>query len=201
MPTHDEMIRLCAGRWQIPLLALASASEGFRFAEAVRRLGLARGVARASLDALIEEGWLARNPGHGHPLRPEYVLTAEGRDAGKWSEAVMRAREELGLAPDALTRWSLPLLVVLAHGEARFGALAENLAPVTPRALSLTLKAALAAALVTARPAGQLPAGGGLRADRAGPAVGGGRRGLTAYPASRVRAVRSRSCDSSIAAR
>jgi len=149
MPTHDELIRLCAGRWQIPLLALASAGDGLRFAEAVRRLGLARGVARASFDALIEGGWLARNPGHGHPLRPEYVLTPEGRAAGPWCEAVMRARDALGLAPDALTRWSLPLLVVLGDGEARFGTLAERLAPVSPRALSLTLKAALAEALVT----------------------------------------------------
>lgn len=155
MPTTDELIRLCAGRWQIPLLALASAgakaSGGLRFAEAVRRLGLARGVARASLDALVAGGWLTRNPGHGHPLRPEYVLSETGRAAGQWSEAVMAARAGLGLAPDALTRWTLPAIAVLAAGEARFGGLSEALAPVSPRALSLTLKAALAEGLVTRR--------------------------------------------------
>ena len=143
MPDLPELIRFSAGRWLIPLLALASAGDGLRFAEAVRRLGLARGVARASLDALVAGGWLARNPGHGHPLRPEYVLTERGRAAGVWSEAVMAARGGLGLAPDALTRWTLPLVAALGHGEARFGELAAALAPVSPRALSLTLKAAL----------------------------------------------------------
>jgi DNA-binding HxlR family transcriptional regulator len=151
MPTTEELIRLSAGRWLVPLLALASAHGGLRFAEAVRRLGLARGVARSSLDALIAGGWLARNPGHGHPLRPEYVLTAKGEVAGGWSEQVMAAREALGLAPDALTRWTLPLTGALANGEARFGELAEALAPVTPRALSLTLKGALARSLVARR--------------------------------------------------
>ena len=148
MPTHDELIRLSAGRWQIPLLALASAGGGLRFAEAVRRLGLARGVARATLDALIAGGWHARNPGHGHPLRPEYVLNAKGSAAGAWSEAVMRVRGELGLAPEALTRWTVPLVATLAGGEARFGTLAAALAPVSPRALSLTLKGALGETLV-----------------------------------------------------
>jgi DNA-binding HxlR family transcriptional regulator len=148
VPTFDELIRLSAGRWLIPLLARASAGGGLRFAEAVRGLGLSRGVARASLDALVCGGWLARNPGHGHPLRPEYVLTADGAAAGTWSEAVMRTRADLALAPEALTRWTLPLAAVLADGEARFGALAEALAPVTPRALSLTLKAAIGEGLV-----------------------------------------------------
>jgi DNA-binding HxlR family transcriptional regulator len=155
VPTTDELIRLSAGRWLIPLLALASAgaeaSGGLRFAEAVRRLGLARGVARASLDALIAGGWLARNPGHGHPLRPEYVPTARGAAAGAWCEAAMAARAELGLAPDDLTRWTLPVAAVLGAGEARFGELSAALAPVSPRALSLTLKAALARDLVTRR--------------------------------------------------
>ena len=155
MPTTDELTRLSAGRWLVPLLAMASkdanAGGGLRFAEAVRRLGLARGVARASLDALVAGGWLARNPGHGHPLRPEYVLTGAGRAAGEWSEAVMAARAELGLAPDALTRWTLPLVAALAGGEARFGALSAALAPVSPRALSLTLKAALAERLAARR--------------------------------------------------
>lgn len=155
MPNLDELIRLSAGRWQIPLLALASAganaSGGLRFAEAVRRLDLARGVARASLDALIGGGWLARNPGHGHPLRPEYVLTGQGRAIGAWSEAAMAARAGLGLAPEALTRWTLPLVAALAGREARFGELSTTLAPVSPRALSLTVKAALAEQLIARR--------------------------------------------------
>ncbi len=151
MPTDQELIRLGAGRWLIPLLALASAGGGLRFAEAVRRLGLTRGVARASLDTLVAGGWLMRNPGHGHPLRPEYILAGRGAALGAWSERVMAARAALGLAPDDLTRWTLPLLAALDRGEARFGELSAALAPVSPRALSLTLKAALAHELVARR--------------------------------------------------
>jgi len=151
MPNSRELTRLSAGRWLIPLLALAGAGHGLRFAEAVRQLGLARGVARAGLDALIAGGWLVRNPGHGHPLRPEYLLTGQGKVLGAWSEAVMAARAELGLAPEALTRWTLPLVDALSGGEARFGELATALAPVSPRALSLTMKAALAERLVSRR--------------------------------------------------
>jgi len=151
MPTLDELIRLSAGRWLVPLLALASAGQGLRFAEAVRRLGLARGVARGSVDALVAGGWLARNPGHGHPLRPEYVLTERGGLAGAWCERAMAARSSLGLAPETLTRWTLPLVAVLARGEARFGELSAALAPVSPRALSLTLKAALGQELIARR--------------------------------------------------
>lgn len=150
MPSGDELMRLSAGRWLIPLLALASAGGGMRFAEAVRRLGLARGVARDSIDTLVAGGWLARNPGHGHPLRPEYVPTTAGKVAGAWCERVMAAREALGLEPAALTRWTLPLLAALGE-EARFGELATALAPVSPRALSLTLKAALAEGLIARR--------------------------------------------------
>ena len=63
----------------------------------------------------------------------------------------MAARAELGLAPDALTRWTLPLVAALAGREARFGELSAALAPVSPRALSLTLKAALAERLAVRR--------------------------------------------------
>ena len=63
----------------------------------------------------------------------------------------MAARADLGVAPEALTRWTLPAIVVLAAGEARFGELSAALVPVSPRALSLTLKAALAAKLATRR--------------------------------------------------
>ncbi|HWK42142.1 MAG TPA: winged helix-turn-helix transcriptional regulator [Croceibacterium sp.] len=151
MPTTEDLIRLSSGRWLVPLLALASGQDGLRFAEVLHRLGLARGVARASLDALVAGGWLARNSGHGHPLRPEYVLTQRGVAAGVWAEQVMAAREALGLAPDALTRWTLPLAGRLATGEARFGEISTALSPVSPRALSLTLKGALAHRLIGRR--------------------------------------------------
>lgn len=150
MPGMDDLIRLSAGRWLIPILALADARGGLRFAEAVRTLGIARGVARANFAALLGGGWLTPNTGHGHPLRPEYRLSFPGVQTAQWAAAVMSAREELGLAPDGLTRWTLPLIAAL-DDERRFNELSERLRPISPRALSLTIKQAMADGLVTRR--------------------------------------------------
>lgn len=146
-----DLVRLSAGRWLIPLLALAGERDGLRFAEAVRRLGLARGIAHSSLDTLVEGGWLFRNPGHGHPLRPEYLLTSRGQEGAEWCVRVMQARDQIGLVPTGLTRWTLPLVSELAQGEARFSRLRVSLEPVSPRALSLTLKSAIGSGLIDRR--------------------------------------------------
>jgi DNA-binding HxlR family transcriptional regulator len=147
MLTDADLMRLTAGRWLLPLLALIGERQGARFAEMLG-LGLSRSVLSASLDQLIEAGWLRRNPGHGHPLRPEYVLTDEGGPAAALAQRVTAARDALGLPPDALSRWALPAARRLSDGPARFSALQAALAPVTPRALSLALKQMQASGLI-----------------------------------------------------
>jgi DNA-binding HxlR family transcriptional regulator len=47
-----------------------------------------------------------------------------------------------------LSRWSLPVAARLSGAEERFTALRNSLSPVTPRALSLTLKQMMGADLV-----------------------------------------------------
>ena len=79
MIAETEFRKLVAGRWLVPLMAHVGAEEGARFAAMRARLGLSRSALAASLAQLQEAGWLRRNPGHGHPLRPEYILTAAGR--------------------------------------------------------------------------------------------------------------------------
>ena len=145
----DARLRsLMAGRWLIPLMALLAADGGSRFAVMLARLGLSRSALAASLDQLVREGWVARNPGHGHPLRPEYVLTEPGLDVAAFCQRVMATRTRLGLEPGQLSRWSLPVVSRLSRSDARFTPLRAALAPVTPRALSLTLKQMLATDLV-----------------------------------------------------
>ena len=138
-----------AGRWLLPLMAhVAEAGGGARFAAMRAATGASRSALAASLAALAEAGWLARNSGHGHPLRPEYVLTPAGEPVAAFCQGVMAGRERLGLEPGMLSRWSLPLVARLDGGTARFSALRDSLRPVTPRALSLTLKQMLQADLV-----------------------------------------------------
>ena len=142
-----DLKRLTAGRWLVPLMAHLAAAGGSRFA-AMLALGPSRATLAASLRQLQEAGWVGRNPGHGHPLRPEYLLTDAGAPIANVARNVMESRARLGLEPAQLSRWSLPVVARLRDGEARFSALRKSLLPVTPRALSLTLKQLLGARLI-----------------------------------------------------
>ena len=139
---------LISGRWLIPLMAHLAEARGSRFAVMLARLGLSRSALTAGLDMLARQGWVVRNPGHGHPLRPEYVLTEAGLEIGAFCMRVTATRAQLGLGPTQLSRWSLPVVSRLSRSDARFTPLRTALAPVTPRALSLTLKQMLSAELV-----------------------------------------------------
>ena len=141
MIAEAELRTLMAGRWLVPLMAhVADVGGGSRFAAMLAALGASRSALTASLAALQDAGWLARNPGHGHPLRPEYVLTPAGEPIAAFCAQVMAQRAKLGLEPGQLSRWSLPLVARLDREKARFSTLRVSLRPVTPRALSLTLK-------------------------------------------------------------
>lgn len=151
MISGADLRRLSAGRWSVPALALMSREGGARFGVLVRRLGISRSVLSSHVEALMKAGWIRRNPGHGHPLRPEYLLTEAGRPVAAWCERVMAERERLGLESRHLGRWALPVLIDLRPGRKRFSDLQAELRPVTPRALSLTLKRMLDVELVDRR--------------------------------------------------
>ena len=151
--TLDTVRRLSAGRWLIPVLAAMADGEGARFSVLTRELTVSKSILSATLDRLQRDGWIRRNPGHGHPLRPEYNLTEAGRTAAAWSHEVMAQRRKLGLEPGVLGRWSLPLVGGIGPGWQRFSALQQFLSPITPRALSLELTALRGAELVDRREA------------------------------------------------
>lgn len=135
------LVQLGSHRWLVPLLADLAAHKGARFVELIHRLGLPRDSLTRTLDAAATIGWVQRNPGHGHPLRPEYVLTETGKAAAARAATINEAQAAIGLPPGAATRWSLPLVAGIGAGHHRFNALARLLAPATPRALSQGLSA------------------------------------------------------------
>jgi len=132
----STLIALCHHRWSLPVIAEIGRTRGSRFATLVGRLGLAGESLRRTLAYLQDEGLVARNPGYGHPLRPEYVLTTEGAriapDATRLL-AALRGREDVGLK-----KWSLPVMAELDRPR-RFSELRAAL-PATARALALALK-------------------------------------------------------------
>ncbi len=89
-----------------------------------------------------------RNPGVGHPMRPEYMLTEEGHEAGPAVAALITALRERDLEEVALRKWSLPVLHALSRGQRRFSQLKIALPGITPRALTLALKDLLNARLI-----------------------------------------------------
>lgn len=135
----DALRTLSSKRWLAPILAQMAGESGSRFAALARTLGMSKSVLSVHLDALEKLGWIMRNPGHGHPLRPEYLLTVKGASLAEHCARIVRVRDRLDLGPRALGRWSLPILAELAGGPLRFSALQQRLDPVTPRALSLGL--------------------------------------------------------------
>src|SRR6476661_4515185 len=137
----EDLRVLAAGRWTVPVLALLAVEQGARFARLAGALGMPRDSLVHTLAQLGAAGWVVRNPGHGHPLRPEYLLTPSGEAVAAAAARMMAVRRRLDLAPTSLPRWSLPIIGTL-HGAdwRRFTDLRNALAPVTPRALSLNLQ-------------------------------------------------------------
>lgn len=133
----------------MPILAELHRAAGSRFVPLANRLGLSRESLRQTLGALIAAGLVMRNPGYGHPLRPEYVLTATGRRIAPACVELVETLQRLDFETGGLKKWSIPVLLALAR-ERRFTELREALA-VSPRALTLALKELADAGLVERR--------------------------------------------------
>ncbi len=127
-------------RWTAPILAELHVSGGCKFVTLVNRLEISRDALGNTLRALAKAGWVGRNPGYGHPLRPEYILTRSGSRLGPSCVRVMQTLQRLGIERIGLRKWSLPIVYALTLGETRFSQLRAVWPDLTPRALTMTLK-------------------------------------------------------------
>ena len=163
-----ELIAFFHHRWAPPALALLSERGGARFVELQRKLDVGRESLRSALAALIDLGYVERNPGYGHPLRPEYVVTPAGRELGAAAARILAAGD-----PELLLRkWSVPVLAALDE-ERRFSELRAALEGITPRALALALRELEAGRLVRRAVLPTHPPSTLYRATPAGRRVGG----------------------------
>jgi DNA-binding HxlR family transcriptional regulator len=136
-------------RWALPILAQLANTGGSRFVPLANELGVSRDALRQTLDALIDVGLVMRNPGYGHPSRPEYVLTEDGRGVATVCARLLSELRRRGIDDVVLKKWSLPILCALT-AESRYGDLRRTVGA-TPRALTLTLKELVARGLVERR--------------------------------------------------
>lgn len=145
------LVRLCHHRHAAPVAAEIARRDGCRFVELQSALGLSPASLRNALEAAIALGLAGRNPGYGHPLRPEYVPTATGLLlAGPWL-ALWRAVESSDATELAGRKWTLPVIDAIAAGHQRFAQIGAALCGVTPRALAVTLRDLVEAGLVQRR--------------------------------------------------
>lgn len=127
-------------RWALPVLAELHRGHGAKFITLLNRLELGRSTLRRTLDVLLEWGWVLPNPGHGHPMRPEYILSARGKALGAAGERLHRALLQAELTELALRKWSMPIVYTLSIKERRYGELEAALPGSNPRALTRALK-------------------------------------------------------------
>jgi DNA-binding HxlR family transcriptional regulator len=149
--TNDDLLALGSSRWALPMLAFLHAARGAKFVTLAKHFDMSRDSLSRTLQHLADHGWISRNPGHGHPLRPEYILTALGERLAEQCARIMSVRDRLGLEPEQLSRWSLPVIAATGTDWIRFSTLQTELLPVTARALSLTLKQLMGSDLLTRR--------------------------------------------------
>lgn len=127
-------------RWTLPIIAELHATDGAKFITLVNRLGLSKDSLSRTLEALAQQGWVMRNPGYGHPLRPEYILTPAGMLLGDPCYRLMQVLQSYRLEDTALRKWSLPILLVLGQGATRFSDILSAFPGITTRAVTLALK-------------------------------------------------------------
>jgi len=139
---------LCHHRWAIPVMAELHLRRGAKTVTLRNALAVSPDSLRRTLEGLAERGLVERNPGYGHPMRPEWILTMAGRRLGPPCVAVHRSVRRLGMTDEAGRKWTLPVLLALRPGVSRFSEIERALPAVTARALTRTLRDMEAAGMV-----------------------------------------------------
>ncbi|WP_420410816.1 winged helix-turn-helix transcriptional regulator [Roseibium sp.] len=134
----ELLVKLTSKAWSLKILSLLHSGVPGRQAALIAATGASRTSFASSLAHLGQLGLLEKNPGHGHPLRPEFRLTKKGIEAAAMAHRILEAVPD-DTAVHLLRRsWVVPILAVTGTPQ-RFSNIRSGLAPVTDRALSQTL--------------------------------------------------------------
>jgi DNA-binding HxlR family transcriptional regulator len=148
----NPLLGLFHHRWTVPTLAaLEAQGGGAKFVTLRRSLGVSRDSLQRTLAALVNASLVAPYPGYGHPMRPEYFLTASGSRVAPVCVKLLEKLRRLRVEDVGLRKWSLPVAHALATAGGRFNRVRAVLDEVTPRALSTALCDLQKAGLVTRR--------------------------------------------------
>ena len=134
----EIFVNTTARAWSIPILSSLHEGVAGRQAPLLSATGAGRTAFAQSMEHLISIGLMERNPGYGHPLRPEFRLTPLGVKAAAIANQIQKITPEQD--QDLLRRaWTLPVLTAM-QGPSHFSGIKRNLQTITDRALSQSLK-------------------------------------------------------------
>jgi len=133
-----NLVKITSRAWSLKILALLHEGVPGRQAALLSATKASRTAFAASLAHLVDLGLLERNPGHGHPLRPEFRLTAKGTQVAKVANDIINA-----VPPPLETKilrktWTVPILA-LTERPRHFVDIRSGLPSITDRALSQSL--------------------------------------------------------------
>ena len=136
----DKMIlvKLTSKAWSLTILSLMFRGVPGRQAPLLAKSGASRTAFSQSLHHLIEIGLMERNPGHGHPLRPEFRLTDQGKVYARVADRILKNSPAEGL-PVLRRNWTVPVLSELRK-PLFFNEIRAGLPNITDRALSQSLQ-------------------------------------------------------------
>ncbi|MCR9214471.1 MAG: winged helix-turn-helix transcriptional regulator [Proteobacteria bacterium] len=134
----ERFVNITSRAWALPILSGLHDGVPGRQAALLAATGASRSAFAQSMAHLVEIGLVERNPGHGHPLRPEFRLTEPGKQAAAIANRIQKVSTEED--QDLLRRsWTLPVLTSL-HQPNHFNDIKRSLPMITDRALSQSLK-------------------------------------------------------------
>ena len=134
----ETLVKVTSRAWALKILALLQSGVPGRQAPLLAETNASRTAFAASLEHLFQLGFLERNPGHGHPLRPEFRLTEAGAQAARTASGVLDAIPDDRDFELLQRSWTLPVLA-LTDRPRRFTAIKSDLTAITDRALSISL--------------------------------------------------------------
>lgn len=132
-------VKLCSRAWALPALAALKTGVSARVAPVAHATGAGRTAMGHTFTHLLDRDCIKRNPGHGHPLRPEFVLTDTGKRAATMASDLLSTvtnEDERAILRKA---WTLPIFATL-EGKTRYADMRTLLSPITDRSLLLALK-------------------------------------------------------------
>lgn len=134
----QTLVNISAKAWALKILALLDSGVPGRQAPLLAATNASRPAFATSLYHLVDLKLLEKNPGHGHPLRPEFRLTPQGVIAASVAGQIINAAPDEEAFAILKRSWSVPILVI-AGTPTRYSTIKNGLGNITDRALSQSL--------------------------------------------------------------